>query len=506
MNNKFKIFQAKAFMVFLMTFVLSCTNGFEELNTPPTSSTTIDAGILLAKVQRDGNFIQGGQTANCTLGSWIQYWNSSTNLPTSRYVFAHGDWSAQYGFIRNLSKIRTDLLKGKENAAEGRTKLAIARIVEIDMWQYITDLFGDIPFSESASGEDNLITQPKYDTQESIYRKLISDLDAAINSLNASDVSYGSYDLYYGGNVEKWKKYGNSIKLQLGMRLKYVLPELAKTTVEAALNQSLITSNSDNALIVTNTNYTSSYNPLLGQFVGGSSDLRYLAEAFVSTLVTTNDPRLTKIVAPTANSVKAGKIEYKGKPVAQTDDQMVGIINDNYSTAATTTYFNLAYNQSNPIPHYVYTYAEICFYKAEAALEGWGGLTPSQAEGFYQDGVRAAMALKPFEITNIPQSYIDAEFSFIGLTSEQKLEKIMTQKWILFFGRSYSAYAEWRRTGYPKLVPGPNKGSTNGQIPCRVGYPSEESILNEPNYLEVVNRMSNGDSYTSKVWWDKKVK
>jgi hypothetical protein len=116
------------------------------------------------------------------------------------------------------------------------------------------------------------------------------------------------------------------------------------------------------------------------------------------------------------------------------------------------------------------------------------------------------MALKPFEITSIPQGYIDSEFSFKGLTSEQKLEKIMTQKWILFFGRSYSAYAEWRRTGYPKLVPGPNKGSTNGLIPNRVGYPSEESILNEPNYMEAVSRMSDGDSYISKVWWDKKAK
>lgn len=506
MKNKFKILQPLFFLVLLIAFTISCTNGFEELNTPPTSSTTIDAGILLAKVQRDGNFIQGGQTANCTLGSWIQYWNSSTNLPTSRYVFAHGDWSSYYGYIRNLSQIRNDLLKGQEDTPEGRTKLAIARIVEIDLWQYITDMYGDIPFSESALGEENLIIQPKYDTQESIYKQLIKDLDTAIKNLNASDISYGSYDLYYGGNVEKWKKYGNSVKLQLGMRLKYASPELAKTTVTEALSQALIASNSDNALIQTNTDYTSSYNPLLGQFVGGSSDLRYLADAFVSRLVNTNDPRLTMIVAPTANSVKAGHPEYKGKPVAQTDDQMVGIINDNYSTAATTTYFNLSYNQSKPIPHYVYTYAEICFYKAEAALEGWGGLTSAQAEGFYQEGIRAAMALKPFEITTIPQSYITAEFSFNGLTSEQKLEKIMTQKWILFFGRSYNAYAEWRRTGYPKLVPGPNLGSTNGQIPCRVGYPSEESILNEPNYLEAVSRMSNGDSYISKVWWDKKVK
>ena len=503
MNSKLLNIQTKLFLVLIIITAMSCNKGFEELNTPPTSSVSIDPGIILAKVQRDGNFVQGNQTSNCIFGSWIQHWNSSTNLPTSRYVYANGNWSGYYSYIRNISQIRNDLLFGQENTPEARTKLAIAKIVEIDLWQYITDLYGDIPFSESALGEDNLITQPKYDSQEVIYNKLIQDLDAAIAALNSSDASYGSYDLYYSGDVAKWKKYGNSIKLQLGMRLKYVNPVLSEKTVTEALGQPLISSNSDNAMIRTNTDYTSSYNPLLNHFVGGSPDLRYLAQALVTQLVSTNDPRLTFIVAPTANSVKAGLLEYRGKEVALTDELSVGIINDDYSTASDLTYFNLAFNQAKPIPYYVYTYAEICFYKAEAALEGWV-YDPAEAEGFYQEGIRAAMALQPFLITEIPQDYIDAEFSFTGLTDEQKLEKIMTQKWILFFGRSNDAYSEWRRTGYPKLIPGPNLGSTNGQIPRRNGYPSDELLLNEKNYLDQVSRMSNGDSFVTKVWWDVK--
>ncbi len=503
MNRKLLYIQTKLLMALILMSAMSCTKGFEELNTPPTSSTYIDAGLLLAKVQRDGNFIQGAQTANCIRGSWVQHWNSSTNLPTSRYVFSQGNWSGNYGYIRNITQIKNDLLLGQEDTPEGKTKLAIAKIVEINLWQQITDLYGDIPFSESALGEDNLIPQPKYDTQEFIYNTLIEDIDDAIGNLSSSDESYGAYDLYYNGDVEKWKKYGNSVKLQLGMRLKYVDPVLAEKTVKEALNQPLISSNSDNALISTNTDYTSSYNPVLLQFVGGSPDLRYLAEALVSTLVNTNDPRLTYIAAPTASSVKAGTLEYVGKEVALTDDLSIGIINDDYSTASELTYFSLDYNQSNPIPCYVYTYAEICFYKAEAALEGWI-YTPDQAEGFYQEGIRAAMALEPYEITDIPQSYIDGEFSFAGLTSEQKLEKIMTQKWILFFGRSNDAFAEWRRTGYPVLTPGPNPGSTNGQIPRREGYPSEELLLNEANYLDAVSKMSDGDSFVTKVWWDAK--
>lgn len=505
MKSKYNNMQIRFLITLIVIFAISCTEGFEELNIPPTSSATTNPGIVLAKVQRDANFLQGQQTANCTLGSWIQHWNSSTNLPTSRYVFSQGTWSTNYSYIRNLAKIRNHLLAGKEDTPEGRTKLAIARIVEVDMWQYITDMFGDIPFSESALAEEELIPQPGYDTQEEIYEKLIQDLNAAIANLNPSDESYGSYDLYYGGNVEKWIKYGNSLKLQLGMRLKYADPQLAEQTVSAALSQPLISGNSDNAMIKTDVENYMSYHPLLNQYARGSMDLRYLAEALVAQLVNTNDPRLTMIAAPTANSVNAGgELEYRGKAVALTDEQSVGIINDDYSTASDLTYFSMDYNTANPIPHYVYTYAEICFYKAEAALEGWGGLTPDQAEGFYQDGIMAAMALKPYSITTLPQEFTDAVFSFEGLTSEQKLDRIMTQKWILYFGRSYSAYAEWRRTGYPTLIPGPNPGSTNGQIPRRVGYPEEEILLNYDNYTEAAGRMSNGDSYLSKVWWDKK--
>jgi len=178
-----------------------------------------------------------------------------------------------------------------------------------------------------------------------------------------------------------------------------------------------------------------------------------------------------------------------------------GIIKDDYSTASMTTYFNKTL--ATPIPAYVFTYADVCFFKAEAALMGWGA-TPAEAEKFYQDGIRAAMAMQPYNITTIPQAYIDAEFSLAGLTSEKQLEKIMTQKWILLFGRDYEAYAEWRRTGYPVLTPGPNQGSTNGTIPRRAVYSSLEALLNTDNYKAAVSGLSNGDSYLSKVWWDQK--
>jgi len=496
----------KTYLIILIALVLvGCTKGFEELNTPPTTSSTIDPGVLLTAAQRDSKFTQGHEYQSLTAGAWIQQWVSSNNLPSSRYYFQRHrgeDWSTLYNCLKNLGQIRHHLLKGEEDTPDGRTRLAIARIVEVDLWQTLTDLYGDVPYSESALGESDLNTHPKYDRQEDIYTSLLSTLDEAKGNLNASDKSYGSNDLYYGGNVNQWVKYANAVKLQIGMRMKYANPSLARTTVEQALNGPIIASNADNAKINTSTQYDSSRHPVLNLFRRGSPDNKYLGKAFVDHLLATNDPRLRMIAAPTINSVAAGTPEYKGKLAAPTDDELLGIVNNDYSMASDLTYFNDSYNTSNPIPCYIYTYAEICFYKAEAALEGWGGMNADQAEALYQEGIRAAMELEPYKITEIPQDYIDAQFSFAGLSPEQKLEKIMNQKWILMFGRSYDIYAEWRRTGYPTLQPGHNLGDSNGTIPRRRGYPQEELDLNPDNHREAASRMSHGDSYLSRVWWD----
>jgi hypothetical protein len=481
-----------------------CTKDFEELNTPPTSVTDVDPGLLLSKAQKDAAFAEGNERANIEIGSWIQYWAGGQVAPVSRYIQQPTDlvWSAHYTLLRNLGQIRNQSLKGMEEMPAGRTKLAIARIMEISVWQRLTDLFGAVPFSATTQDAGDVQSKPAYDSQEAIYTTLITDLDTAMSKLTSTDLSYGNADFYYKGNVDKWKRFANSLKLRLGMRIRFANPTLAEKTVREAMAQPLLLSNSDNAAIPTyNDAQTINMHPVLQQFISGSADLRYLADAFINTLKNTNDPRLPFIAEATVNSKKAGTPSYSGIGVALTDAQLLGVIKDDHSTASLTTYFNKSL--STPIPCYVFTYADVCFFKAEAALLDWGA-APAAAEGFYQDGIRSAMALLPFNITTIPQTYIDAQFSFTGLSDEAKLEKIMTQKWIMLFGRDYEAFAEWRRTGYPVLTPGDNVGSTNGTIPRRTVYSSLELLLNTASYNAAITGLTQGDSYLSKVWWDKK--
>ena len=492
------------FPFFLLVALASCTKNFEKLNTSPVSSELMDPGIIITQAQKDAAFTQGGEGTNIQFGSWMQHWASGNVgvAKTSRYIQQpdNSTWSFHYSIIRNLAQIRNKLLLGKESLPEGRSKLAIAKIIEIAVWDRLTAVYGDIPYSESGLAEDKVIPNPKYDTQQKIYTDLIAQLDKSIALITIGDNTYGAADLYYAGDLTKWKKYAYALKLQIGMRIKKADPVLAQKVVTEAMGALTISSNAESAAIQTVTSLPANYHPTLSQYTAGSPDLQYLAKAFVDKLVTTKDPRLTLIAAPSANSLKTVPqvLVYRGIDVALTDNDLAAVVRADYSLASLQTYFNKAI--VSPIPVYVMTYADVCFMKAEAALEGWGA-TSAQAATFYADGVKAALAMNPYNITTVPATYA-GELVLAG-TKEQQLEKIMTQRWISLFTRSYDAYLEWRRTGYPVLVPGKNIGNTNGTIPRRSAYPSDETILNLENYKEASARLSNGDTYTSRMWVDK---
>ena len=497
---KFKNIAYLATGAFLLLHSSSCTKDFDRINTPPTSVTKVDPSLLIARILRDGTFQESGELPNNKFGSWVQHWAGGPVVPVSRYFEGPENliWSQHFVLLRNIIQIK-DELKGLENDPAGRSKLAIAEIYEVFLYQRLTDLFGDIPFSEVTQSNAAINRTPKFDKQEDIYPALIKRLDNSLAKLTAGDASYGTADFFYNGNVDKWKKFGNSLKLRLGMRLRYAKPDLAEETVKAAMTASygLLASNSDNAAVATfNNAQAENQNPILRQSTTGSADLRYLANTLVDKLKGYNDPRLPVLAQAV---ILNGVSTYQGIGVALTDDQLSQLIRSNYSTPNKATWFSLTFS---PIPSYAMTYADISFYKAEAALLGWGA-NAADAQELFVEGVKAAFALAPYNLSSIPASYTQNVLSFAGLNDAQKMEKIATQKWIQLFGRNMEAFAEWRRTGYPVLNPGPNQGSTNGQIPRRGIYASEESDLNKANYKEAVARMSNGDSFLSKVWWDK---
>lgn len=485
-----------------VTMLSACTEGFEELNISPTQPANVPAEYILSNVQLNGLMAEGANWWQ--VGSWVQQWASGNLSAPSQYledrdIYETRSWASHYGYIHNLAQIRNRLLKGQEESPAGRTKLAIARINEIYIWQRMTDFWGDIPYSEVGVPEAELILTPKYDTQKEIYTSLLAELDRAMNAMSTSDISFGNADLVYKGNVNAWRKFGNMLKLRLGFRLRYVDPSLSRSIVESALAGPIFESNADNAAMPTNPQdgFALGYHPIIGGY-NSSKELNQLAAPFIDMLLAKEDPRLPKIAEPTENSKKAGNPIYRGLGVAL--GQNVIINRDDYSYGTISIYNDRKYT----FPYLFMTYSDLCFYKAEAALLGWAGLTPAQAEEFYQQGIRASMKIEPFNIPDVAiDAYLAKEGTLTG-SDEEKLEQIMNQKWISLFMRHYEAYAEWRRTGYPKLTPGPNKGVTNGTIPRRGVYSGNERFRNPDEYNTAVARMAQGDSYLSRVWWDVK--
>lgn len=492
----------KAFLIAGFATLWSCTEDFEELNISPTQPAAVPPEYVLSNVQLNGLLVEGANWWQT--GSWIQQWASGSLSAPSQYledrdIYETRLWANHYNYIHNLAQIRNRLLKGSENDPAGRTKLAIAKINEIYIWQRMTDFWGDIPYSQTGLLETEMILTPQYDRQEDIYKSLLVDLNKAMSDLNASDLSYGNADLLYKGNVESWRKFGNMLKLRMGFRMRYVDPELSRRTVEEALQGPIFQSNADNAAMPTNPQdgFALGYHPVISGY-NSSKELNQLAEPFISMLLDKQDPRLPKIAEPTENSKKAGNPIYRGLGVAL--GQNVTINRDDYSYGAIAIYNDRKYT----FPYLIMTYSDLCFYKAEAALLGWAGMSPASAEEFYQEGIRAAMEVDPYKIpADEVQAYLEREGSLTG-SPEEQLEQIMNQKWISLFMRHYEAYAEWRRTGYPQLTPGPNQGVTEGTIPRRAVYSGSERFRNTDAYNEAAVRLSHGDSYMSKVWWDKK--
>ncbi len=507
MKNKFLI------LLLAATFMLpACTDEFQEINTPPTSPASVPSGFVLSQIQYQSVREKGNSWTNQILqwGAWIQhYGNHNQGFTTAHYqdIAGYSDnlWNNMYG---NMIDARQGKALAASQDAENiaAQKIAIFEIMEILNWIVLTDMFGDVPYFEALQGGDNLT--PAYDSQELIYNDLISRLEVAVNTLNPGDGAFfGNADVFFQGDPAKWIKFGNGLRLRIGLRLSNVAPSIAQTVTTAAMGSSLPSSNDDDAILPTENSGArfGDMHRAAELLIRSPADAPFLGQEFINTMIAKNDPRLPIIAAATPRSVAAGgALEYRGLPPALSAAQYADINAnlDNYSRPNGQAF-------SGPTTMRGQTsmsYAEISFAKAEAALRGWGG-TEADAQNFFEEGIRAALSRNEFLQFGVTQTDIDDYVTANGTLTgsfEDKLEQIMIEKWQAFaLDQEDEAFSEWRRTGYPVLDPGENLGDTNGTIPRRFNYNIQEPILNTTNYNDAVSRQFGGsDDYTGRVWWD----
>ncbi len=507
--NKFTIL-----LVGLMVMAQGCEKDFTSINTDPTSAGAdkFDPNSLLtsAQLRYTGSTDFAYETWRTNLiyfsvmmqhlsnvnGYWVG--DKSRNNPGYEASYFERAYDEQVKYIIDLIQFtedKTDQYKNLHNAAH---------IMRALIFHRLTDIYGDVPYSEAGLGFYASIFTPAYDTQESIYKDMLKELDAAANGFDAG-ADQLSGDLIFNGDFAKWKKFANSLMLRLAMRLTKVDEATAKLYAEKAITGGVMTSNDDNALIH-HDGSTDRLTPCRTSIVLNLSyekpNMR-LSETFVNWLKAKNDPRLfvygknpDGTTNPATTFGMPNGYDQANKPISGAPGYPANGL-DGYIAP------NLAVVGKMDGPTFLLTYAEVELLQAEAAQRGWNA--GGTAADHYNKGVKAALTyLSQYDAAGaISDAAADAYVAANAYDANNGMQQIAEQYWAATFLNEYEAFANWRRTGYPALTATTFPGDITGsKIPRRLRYPVGEYSNNGANITAAVARQG-ADDLLTRVWWDK---
>ena len=511
----------KIFLVATALLVISvgCTKKFEKLNTDPNSVTVNNYppvyNLTRAELEYSGNSDFSYEVWRVNIiyaGMMMQQLANASWYVGDKYI-QNTSWATAYFDVAYTSQVKyiVDLMSITQGKPQYSNLYQIARIMKVMIFHRITDIYGEIPYTEAGLGYYDRIFTPKYDQQTAIYDNMLTELDQAATALDPAKDVPGTGDLIYRGNantIQLWKKLAYSIMLRLGMRLVKVDATKAKTWVEKAYAGGLFTSIADNAYILHDASggrntVNRNSNILAGEWNATGNGEVFLSKTFVDFLKNNADPRLTFLskVKATGDVTPANQV---GLPNGY--DQNGGATDISHAPGYTGSINNFSTIRADITlkltgPTFFATYAQNELLLAEAAKRGWN--VGGTAATHYNNGVTAAMlqlaqydasaAISPAAITTYLTAHPYAD----------SYDQINTQYWAACFLDWYEAWANWRRSGFPALVPVNYPGNaTGGQIPRRMLYPASESSANGANYSEAISRQG-ANTFMTRVWWDK---
>ncbi len=470
-----------ALLVALVWAVSACdTAGLVEVNENPNAPTDVPAGFLLAQSIQVGvqSAFGTGQMLQHT-GIWpqhfvqLQYPDEEGGLVRASRM--EGYWTGYYS--GPLMDIQTVINKGVEDAVPNIE--AVGLIWKSWLFSIVTDLWGDVPYSEALAGPAENNT-PVYDAQSAIYAGMLADLTRAVGMLTAGGDGFPDGDLLYGGDYAAWARFGNSLRMRLAMHTQGVDPTGAQAEFVAAYNAGGFTSNDDNAIL----DYPGSpyENPFYENYLG--RDDNGVSATMIDTLLSFNDPRLSLYAErATEDDVYRGLQNGRGDlPVGQ-------------SLAWFSRIGNFWRRDGASTPQMVMTYSEVLFLEAEAVELGW---IPGNAANLYDAAITAnmnqydAQGVGPTD-AEITAYLAEPAVAYAGINS------VYMQKWLALWMNGAELWAHIRRTDVPALVAGPDMVLT--RIPVRFTYPDSEQSLNADNLDAAIARQG-GLSLTDLMWWD----
>jgi hypothetical protein len=493
-----------------LVVLVSCDSGFDELNVNKTATTAINAVFTLNNATINTSFATSHIVYETGIVQQMITPNSGV-LAGANYNQDNRDITPQMWqrYYRLVIRNTQDVINQSSSLASRPNLIQMARILQAHAFMVLTDTYGDIPYTEAGKGFSDQLFLPKYDTQQSIYAGIIKELTEASAALDATK-GVETADVLYAGDVAKWKRFANSLLLRAGMRLSKVDATQAQSVVSKAAAAGVIDANADNAIIRHDANYVNPTGNLLNATEAANV---YMTANFVDYLKSTKDPRL-KSIGVRYVGAKSGGEQTAAKASLDTATFVgmpVGYDNNTISTQVTK--FGLAsfydFTQvdrtrmaKNTAPTFLVTAAQTQLLLAEAAQRGWisGNVTD-----FYNKGVRSHMEqLAAYDARSaVTTAEVDAYLTANPFSSTRALELINTQYWVASFLNGPESWANFRRSGFPKLTPNPFPGKAiKGSFINRLTYPNNEISVNSTNVNVAISRQG-ADDLDSKVWWDK---
>lgn len=503
-------------IIIVMAFA-SCTKELDNANKNPTAITAdeYDPNLLLTEVQlmytgstdfgAENWYVKWGE-----IGGFIQHVASTNTAFYSgdKYLNNVGGFGVYFdhAYIYQVQPA-IELYQLTLNKPQYKNLHQMARIMKALVFERITDIYGDIPYSQAGLGYYQRIYTPVYDKQQDIYADLLKEVSEATDSLDES-ADNATGDVFYYANastqIKKWKRFGNTLLLRMAMRLTKVDAATAQKYVKQ-VEVNTMRSNDDNAIVQHQGGNDVTQNRDAWSIYGqDSADLK-LCKTYIDFLKDNDDPRLP-VVSWIFATEDRDPSHQRGLPPGY----IVGGNRPQFDITQTLGYPALGmqgYSRLSDIilndeaPDLVLTYAESEFLLADAAKR-WG---IGNAKTHYENGVLAAItewaAYGDDAVINDDdaQAYLHAH----PYNDATALNQINTQFWASTLMNEYEAWCNWRRTGYPVLTPTNYPGNiTGGTIPRRLEYPSSQKVTNDVNYNAAVTNLQGGDQLTSRMWWD----
>ena len=482
------------FIAISMTMV-SCDNGFEDLNVDPTASTELElnpkfAYLFLKSAAEEGELSFTSILCNGQLVQQV----IDQQFPQSSIYTIREDLQTAWWITQYTTTIKTvvDIINQLEVEGNVGTEMGIARMWKVFIFHVLVDQYGDTPYFQAGRGFLDGVVRPAYDDDQAIYMDMLNELEEGIAQIGGSS-TLGGADLVFNGDTNKWKKFGNSLMLRLAMRIKNVDPSASNAWVQKAINGGTMSSNEDTAFM-THTNGPTDLN----RNAWGTYQPRYSFARIGATLYDwldgKGDPRLNILADPAGPAA--------GNRFGLENDQLLAIYGESPASYARV---NPAITQLNS-PWIFLSYAQTALLEAEfAAAAG----DHSTGEAKYNSAVKAHMQIWGSHYDPslaVDDATVDAYLVANPYNSADAEKMIGEQYWAASFFDFFEGFSNFRRSGYPALQafggesPHPSN-ATNGKIPRRLMYPSSEGSVNSDNFQAVLEAQGPNDQIT-RVWWD----